>query len=138
MSDFNDQVIAEFRDNKGTVGGFFANAHVTLLHHKGRKSGRDMITPLIYLPVDGSYVLIGSAGGAKKVPEWFNNVAAADEVQIEVGEQTVTAKPTIVRQGPEWLRIYTMFADYWPDVHKYEENTDRRFPFARLDPVAMS
>ncbi|CAM3427611.1 nitroreductase/quinone reductase family protein [Kibdelosporangium persicum] len=135
MSDFNAQVIEEFRANKGVVGGFFQDANVTLLHHKGRRSGREMITPLLYMPYEGSYVLMGSAGGAQKTPDWFLNIEAADEVTIEVGEQTLTVKPVIFRQGPEWLRIYTKFAEYWPDLHKYEEQTERRFPFARLDPV---
>ncbi|ONI79853.1 hypothetical protein ALI144C_24290 [Actinosynnema sp. ALI-1.44] len=135
LSDFNNQVIEEFRANKGVVGGHFANAHVALVHHVGRKSGQERITPLLYLPYDGAYVFMGSAGGAPKTPAWFLNLEAADTVTIEVGEQTLTTKPTIIRQGPEWLRIYTQFTQYWPDIYTYEEKTERRFPFARLDPV---
>lgn len=127
--------IAEFRANKGIVGGHFADAHVTLLHHTGRKSGRERITPLIYLPYEGGYVLMGSAGGAKKTPDWFFNVEAATEVRFEVGDQLLRAKPVVFRQGPEWLRIYIQFTDYWPDIYKYEETTERRFPFVRLDVV---
>ncbi|ALG10092.1 nitroreductase/quinone reductase family protein [Kibdelosporangium phytohabitans] len=135
LSDFNGQVIEEFRANNGAVGGFFAHAHVALLHHVGRRSGQERITPLIYLPDEGAYVLMGSAGGAPKTPEWFLNVEAADVVTIEVGDRTITTRPTIVRHGPEWLRLYTRFTRYWPDIHTYEEKTERRFPLARLEPV---
>ena len=45
MSDWNDQVIAEFRANEGRVGGQFDGAPMVLLHHTGRTSGRDYVTP---------------------------------------------------------------------------------------------
>jgi hypothetical protein len=37
-------------------------------------------------------------------PAWVANVAAQAEVQIEIGEHTTTAKPTVLREGPEWDR----------------------------------
>ena len=43
MSDFNDRVIAEFRANEGRVGGNFEGAPMVLVHHTGRKSGRDLV-----------------------------------------------------------------------------------------------
>ena len=52
--DWNTQVIAEFRANGGEVGGPFAGAPMVLLHHTGRRSGREFIAPLMYL---GYYVI---------------------------------------------------------------------------------
>jgi deazaflavin-dependent oxidoreductase (nitroreductase family) len=135
MSEFNDTVIAEFRANKGVVGGFFANADVVLLHVKGRRTGRDLVTPLIYLADGDDFVLLGSNGGAASEPLWFGNVEAADTVRIEVGERTLTATPVVLRDGPEREALYSRFAEYWPDVHKYEQNTERPFPLVRLVPT---
>jgi deazaflavin-dependent oxidoreductase (nitroreductase family) len=136
MSEFNDTVIAEFRANKGVVGGFFANATMLLLHVKGRKSGRELVTPLLYLSDGDDYVLLGSNGGAEREPLWFGNVEAAETVQIEVGERTLTAKPVVLREGPERDALYSRFVEYWPDARdKYELNTDRPFPLVRLVPV---
>ena len=49
MADWNAQIIEEFRANGGRVGGNFEGAPVTLLHHRGRKSGREFVAPVMYL-----------------------------------------------------------------------------------------
>lgn len=46
MSDFNERVIAEFRENEGRVGGPFASMPLVLLHHRGAKSGVERVSPL--------------------------------------------------------------------------------------------
>ena len=46
-ADWNSQVIAEFRANDGKVGGAFEGAPVALLHHRGRKSGRERVDPVM-------------------------------------------------------------------------------------------
>jgi hypothetical protein len=50
--DWNARTIAEFRANQGRVGGTFAGAPLVLVHHRGRKSGREYVTPMMYLPHD--------------------------------------------------------------------------------------
>ncbi|HEY6492946.1 MAG TPA: nitroreductase/quinone reductase family protein, partial [Trebonia sp.] len=63
---WNQQIIAEFRANEGRVGGPFDGAPMVLLHHVGRKSGQEYVTPLVYLPGDdaGSIYIFASKGGA--------------------------------------------------------------------------
>jgi hypothetical protein len=48
--DWNATTIAEFRANEGRVGGVFEGAPLVLVHHRGRKSGREYVTPAMYLP----------------------------------------------------------------------------------------
>jgi len=140
MNELNDQVIAEFRANGGVVrdalGGHFKNIHLLLLHHVGRRSGQEHVTPLLYVDDGSSLLLVGSNGGATKEPLWFANVQAMAEVTVEVGGRTLKAKPTAVRDGPEWDRLYALAVDYWPDFLRYETNAaSRRFPVIRLDPM---
>lgn len=135
MSDYNSQVIEEFRANRGIVGGHFAGAHVLLAHTVGRRTGREIVKPLLYLPDGDGFVLVGSAGGAGKDPAWVANVAAMVEVTVEVGERTVTTKPTVLRDGPERARLYPRYVEYWPDLLQYQTHTDRVFPLIRLEPV---
>ena len=55
MSDpleWNAKTIAEFRANEGRVGGVFEGAPLVLVHHRGRTSGREYVTPTMYLPHD--------------------------------------------------------------------------------------
>ncbi len=48
--DWNAKTIAEFRANEGRVGGDFEGAPLVLVHHRGRTSGREYVTPTMYLP----------------------------------------------------------------------------------------
>ena len=50
--DWNAKTIAEFRANEGRVGGNFEGAPLVLVHHRGRKSGRERVNPTMYLPHD--------------------------------------------------------------------------------------
>ena len=139
MIELDDQVITEFRANAGVVldamGGHFKNVHLLLLHHTGRRTGQLYVTPLLYVEDGDRYVLIGSNGGAEREPAWLPNVAAMPEVAIHVGEQTLTAKPTILREGPEWDRLHAAAVDYWPNIFEYQTHTTRTYPFIVLDPI---
>src|SRR5260370_25199747 len=50
--DWNAKPIAEFRAKEGRVGGVFEGAPIVLVHHRGRKSGREYVTPMMSLPHD--------------------------------------------------------------------------------------
>ena len=50
--DWNAKTVAEFRANEGRVGGNFEGAPVVLLHHRGRRSGRKYVNPMMYPPHD--------------------------------------------------------------------------------------
>jgi hypothetical protein len=64
--DWNAKTIAEFRANQGRVGGVFEGAPLVLVHHRGRKSGLEHVTPMMYLPSDTEpeviYVFATKAG----------------------------------------------------------------------------
>jgi deazaflavin-dependent oxidoreductase (nitroreductase family) len=140
MSSLNEQVVAEFRANGGVVrnalGGFFKGVHLLLLHHVGRRSGHEHVTPLLYVDDGSRMVLVGSNGAVPdKEPLWFANVEAMSEVTIEVGGHTMTARPTVLREGPERDRLYVLAVNYWPDLLQYETKAAlRQFPVIRLDP----
>lgn len=91
MSDWNDQVIAEFRANGGRVGGQFEGATLVLLHHVGRRSGKEYVTPLVYFTPgeeDSTIHIVASAAGAPTHPQWYENLLAAGRTSIEMGSAT--------------------------------------------------
>src|SRR5881409_993878 len=108
MSDWNAKTIEEFRANEGTVGGTFKGAPLVLVHHRGRKSGREYVTPVMYLPDDSDPDVIfvfATRGGAPISPDWYYNLTAAGEGSIERGTDTydVTVRDL---SGAERDRIY--------------------------------
>src|SRR5437764_13135299 len=91
MKAFNENLIKEFRANKGKVGGMFEGRPVLLLTTTGAKSGRRFTSPLVYLP-DGERLLIfASKGGAPSSPDWYHNLVANPTVTVEVGSDTYEA-----------------------------------------------
>lgn len=133
MSDFNDQVIAEFRANEGKVGGPFAGAPMILLHHTGAKSGTERVTPLVYQPRDdNSWVVFASFAGAPKDPAWFANLMANPDTTVEVGSHTV---PVVARvaQGDERTAIWEAQKQAMPGFADYEAKTSREIPVVVLD-----
>ena len=134
-NDFNQQVITEFRANQGRVGGPFEGAPMVLVHHVGRKSGKEFISPLVYLPGDdGSVYVFASKGGAPADPEWYHNLVAAGQAVIEVGTSTYPATVTEIT-GDERNRIYAEQVQRNPGFGDYEKKTEgiRTIPVLRLD-----
>lgn len=124
-SDWNSRVIAEFRANAGKVGGQFEGAPVTLLHHRGRKSGKDFLTPLMYLADDtdpDTIYIFASKAGAPTNPDWYYNLQAAGTTDVEVGEATYPVSVEIIT-GPQRDGIYDEQARRYPGFAGYAEKT---------------
>ena len=81
----NRQVIDEFRASAGKVKQF-GDIPLLLLHHKGAKSGRAYVNPLAYLPQGDSMAVFASMGGAPNNPDWFHNLVANPDVEVELGD----------------------------------------------------
>jgi deazaflavin-dependent oxidoreductase (nitroreductase family) len=136
MSDFNNQIINEYRAGKGVLGGHFEGKHLLLLHTVGRRTGQPRINPLVYTTDGDAFLVGGSNGGAEKEPVWVANVEAMPEATVEFGDHTLTAKVTVLRDGEDRDRAYAKLVEYWPDFLQYETNTTRPFPVIRLEPVS--
>ena len=54
------------RASRGHIGTLLARQTVLLLHTVGRKSGRQIVTPISYFSTDGYYFLVGSNWGRQK------------------------------------------------------------------------
>lgn len=125
FEDWNAKIIDEFRRNGGKVGGNFEGAPVTLLHHVGRKSGKETVAPLMYLPDDAdprTIYVFASAAGAAQHPAWYHNVVAAGSAKVELGTETVEMAVEEVT-GAERDRIYAEQAARYPGFAGYEEKT---------------
>ena len=134
MTSFNDNIVDIFRANDGVVGMHWEGKTLVLLHHIGRRSGKEFVTPLVAAPDGDAYILCASMGGAPEDPQWVANLeAATGPATIELGTATLTVDYQVVRpDGPEWAKLYGTWREYWPDAAEYEKKTDRKFPVIRL------
>ena len=67
-----------------SIGGGKGLIPTLLLTKKGRKSGREISTPLIYGTHGSAYVVIASKGGAPDHPDWYKNPLADPMCHIHV------------------------------------------------------
>jgi deazaflavin-dependent oxidoreductase (nitroreductase family) len=133
MSDWNQQVIDEFRANAGKVAQF-GDADMVIIHHTGAKSGVARQTPLV-ARVDGDDVVIfASKAGAPTHPDWFHNLVANPAVRLEIGTETrdVVAR---VAEGDERDRLWERQKQEMPGFAEYEKTAGaRQIPVVVLEP----
>ncbi|MEZ7132892.1 nitroreductase family deazaflavin-dependent oxidoreductase [Nonomuraea sp. AD125B] len=132
-NDFNQQIIDEFRANGGRVGGMFEGSPLLLLTTTGARSGRQVTTPVMYLPDDERYVIIASNAGADTHPAWYHNLRAHPVATVEVGTETFQAKAVPV-EGEERDELYARMVAVAPGFADYERKTSRRIPVLALNP----
>jgi deazaflavin-dependent oxidoreductase (nitroreductase family) len=132
MSDWNKQVIAEFRANDGKVGGPFENMTLLLLHTTGAKSGKQRVNPVATIKDGDRWVIIASKGGAPSNPDWYYNIVANPQVGVEYGTEEFQAQATVTEE-PERTQLYNKVAALYPGFVEYEKNTDRVIPVITLE-----
>src|SRR5829696_4784659 len=97
---------AIYRATGGRLLGSFDGNPVLLLHHVGRRSGEERVTPLLYLPDGDDVVIVGSMG------------SAAPDTEVELGRERrrvrarVAAAEERERLWPRLVQRYPAFAAY--------------------------
>jgi deazaflavin-dependent oxidoreductase (nitroreductase family) len=132
MSDFNRAVIEEFRANDGKVGGGFAGAPMVLLTTTGAKSGEKRVNPLVGLVDGGTLYVVASKAGAPTSPDWYHNLLANPEVEVEFGGERFEATAVPIVSGPERDRLYSAQVAAQPGFADYEKATTRVIPIVEL------
>ena len=128
---WNDQVIAEFRANNGTVGRFGRN--LVLIHQIGAKTGEERVAPARAIR-DGhdSWLVAASKGGAPENPAWYYNLIAHPDVRIETPDDGTVAVHAEVLQGAERDEAWERFKEASPGFRDYEQRTSRTIPVLAL------
>jgi deazaflavin-dependent oxidoreductase (nitroreductase family) len=138
MSDWNDKIITEFRENDGVVGGPFAGAHLLLLTTVGAKSGEKRTSPMMYFAEGDTRIVVASKAGAPTNPAWYHNLLADPQVHVEasvdggIEEYNGIASPM---PEDERARKYAEIARSNPAFAEYQAKTDRPIPLVVLNRV---
>jgi deazaflavin-dependent oxidoreductase (nitroreductase family) len=134
-NDWNAHTIAEFRRNHGKVGGPFRGAPLLLLRHTGARSGKLRINPVMYLKDGDRYIVFATKAGADTNPDWYFNLKAHPDIQIEVGDEIIDVRAEEIK-GPEHDRIYERQASLYPAFAEYRRRAKRIIPVIALTPKA--
>lgn len=133
MVGWNDDVIREFRENGGKVGGDYAGATLLLLTTTGAKSGKPHVVPLGALYRDD--VLYVSSFMEDRYPAWYHNAKANPRVTIELGGEKFAATADVLT-GDRYAEFATWALAQNPLLADYQSKTDKPLPlvtFTRAD-----
>lgn len=103
-----------------------------ILTTKGRHTGETRQAALIYGQSDGNYLVVASKGGADAPPDWYLNIEADPEVEVQVkGDRfRARARDATPEEKPDLWK--TMTAE-WPDYDAYQQKTERQIPVVVLE-----
>jgi deazaflavin-dependent oxidoreductase (nitroreductase family) len=124
-NNWNTQVIEDFRASGGHLGGNFEGAPVTLLHHHGRRSGQEYVTPMMYLADEqdpAKIYVFATKAGAPTNPDWYYNLRADSAAGVEVGTENYPVSVTEL-SGAERDQIFAEQARRYPGFAEYAEKT---------------
>ena len=80
---------------------------------------------------DGTIYVFASAAGSPKSPDWYHNLVAHAQVEVEFGDERYAATATPVT-GVERDEIYARQVALYPDFGAYEKKTTRTIPVVAL------
>lgn len=107
-----------------------------LLTTTGRRSGQPHVVPLLYLREGDRLVVIASYGGRPQHPDWYRNLRATPEVEVQLGGLKAVAVATDASPAERsawWPRV----VDAYPAYATYQARTNRPIPVVFLDLVAQ-
>ena len=137
MSDWNQQIIDEFRTNGGdvTTNGF--GKGLVLLHHRGARTGVERVSPLAGIRVDqDTWLAAASKGGAPDNPAWFHNLLAHPDVEIETPDDGTVRVHATQLVDAERDAAWARFTARSEGFRSYEKRTTRTIPVLQLTRVA--
>lgn len=107
---------------------------VIVLTTLGAKSGKLRKTALMRVEHDGVYAVVASLGGAPKHPQWYFNILATPEVELqdEAEKHDYRAREVF---GDEKALWWERAVAAYPPYADYQNKTDRQIPVFVLERI---
>jgi deazaflavin-dependent oxidoreductase (nitroreductase family) len=120
-------------ESGGKDGHEWRGVPTLLLTTIGRKSGTKRRTALIYGRDSDRYVVVASKGGDPAHPQWYLNLEANPDVEVQVMDDVVAMRAETVT-GDDRTRLWALMRAIWPAYDEYQTKTDREIPVVVLTP----
>ena len=128
---FGQEHVERYRETDGEEGHDWQGTTTLILTTKGRRSGQERPTPLIYQPYGDDYLIVASKGGADEPPAWYLNLEADPEVEVQVLDDVFPARARTATPD-EKPQLWESMLREWPHYAEYQEQTDREIPVVLL------
>lgn len=124
-----------YEGSGGTQGTELGGRPVIIVTHRGNKSGAIRKTALMRVEDSGSYVLVGSMGGAPKNPVWVYNLRAHADVEIRDKTDLHRMRVREVEDAGERARVWALAVEAFPPYEEYKNKTTRTIPVFIAEPA---
>jgi deazaflavin-dependent oxidoreductase (nitroreductase family) len=128
---WQQQIIAEFRENNGTMSGMFEGWSLLVVSTIGAKSGLVRSSMLAPVDIDGQLIIVASAMGAPRHPAWYHNIRKNPKVTVETGTETYEAIAAIP-PGAQRDTLFAKVVEVAPGYGDYQAKTTREIPVVVL------
>lgn len=117
----------------GRIGRSYSGGRIVLLTTTGRKTGERRTTPLLSMPDGDRYVLVASNAGRSNHPDWYRNLKADPQVEIQDGPRTtrMLAREAV---GAERERLWARVGEMYRGYSVYQQETNRLIPVVVVEP----
>jgi len=130
---FGQEHVDRYRATDGEEGyDWQRGTTILLLTTRGRKSGAERTTPLIFRPHGDAYMVVASKGGSDDPPAWYANLKADPHVRVQVRGDVFDARARDATPD-EQPRLWREMVEVWPDYDAYQQQTERRIPVVVLE-----
>ena len=104
---------------------------VLLLTTTGRMSGERRTVPLTYFQDGDALVVVGSKRGADRHPDWFLNLEADPDVDVQIGagHRLLRARRATAEEAQ---RLWPTILAKAPQYERYRARTAREIPLVLL------
>jgi deazaflavin-dependent oxidoreductase (nitroreductase family) len=116
----------------GRDGHIWEGVPTLLLTTRGRRSGQSRTTPLIYGRSGDRYLVVASRGGAPKHPDWYENLVAHPDIDVQVMADRFKARARTATAAEKPTLWKTMTA-IWPAYDEYQGRTSREIPVVIIE-----
>jgi deazaflavin-dependent oxidoreductase (nitroreductase family) len=130
---FGQEHVRRYVETGGEEGhDWERGSHVLILTTTGKRSGKKRSTPLIYGRHGDDYLIVASKGGADTPPDWYLNLRADPEVEVQVKDDrfSAQARDATPAERPE---LWRLMAEQWPPYDDYQRKTSRAIPVVVLE-----
>ena len=129
-----DEHVRRYRETEGEVGYLWNGVPTLLLTTTGRRTGEPHTSALIFARHGDDYLVVASMGGAPRHPQWYLNLAAHPEAEIQVQTRRL---PVVARtvSDAEKPALWQVMSGIWPNYDVYQSRTERDIPVVILTPA---
>jgi deazaflavin-dependent oxidoreductase (nitroreductase family) len=107
---------------------------IVIVVNRGVQSGLLRRTPVMRVEHDGSYLAVGSKGGAPADPRWVANLRANPEVEVWDGPRRGDYRAREI-EGDERALWWERAVEAYPPYADYQQRTQRLIPLFVLEPA---